>query len=114
MSEATFQISGKIGDVIYVARGDVAEQVTTDFFALWMELKTGMEDVGMAAAVATVQNGIGATVTGVVPRCEHGDLRYKSGSSSKGPWAGWLCSARVSDHNIWKNKDNENDPMWQR
>lgn len=81
------------------------------------DLETGLADLAMnaslikstavdlggsgAPSVASVAAQLGATVTAVTPSgapaqsagntCKHGPMTYKTGTSSKGAWQGWMC-----------------------
>ena len=78
------------------------------------ELETGLNDLSMVSALIKSTAGelggssanaiaaqLGATVTAVTPRgapaqsagntCKHGAMAYKTGTSSKGTWQGWMC-----------------------
>lgn len=30
-------------------------------------------------------------------KCRHGDMKYRNGTSSKGPWSGWFCPKPKGD-----------------
>ena len=32
-------------------------------------------------------------VEGQAPTCKHGNMTYRTGTSAKGPWRAWMCSA---------------------
>lgn len=34
-----------------------------------------------------------AVVEGQAPSCKHGTMTFRSGTSAKGPWRGWMCAA---------------------
>jgi hypothetical protein len=78
------------------------------------ELETGLNDLSMVSALIKSTAGelggssanaiaaqLGATVTAVTPSgapaqsagntCKHGAMSYKTGTSSKGTWQGWMC-----------------------
>ena len=78
------------------------------------ELETGLNDLSMVSALIKSTAGelggssanaiaaqLGATVTAVTPSgapaqsvgntCKHGAMAYKTGTSSKGTWQGWMC-----------------------
>ena len=56
-----------------------------------------------APTVASVANAFNATpvaapaqpqvVEGQAPTCTHGNMTYRTGTSAKGPWRAWMCSA---------------------
>ena len=32
-------------------------------------------------------------VEGQAPTCKHGNMTYRTGTSARGPWRAWMCSA---------------------
>lgn len=57
-----------------------------------------------APTVASVAEAFGGTpvtsapaqpqvVEGQAPTCKHGNMTYRTGTSAKGPWRAWMCSA---------------------
>lgn len=55
-----------------------------------------------AAPAPQPQQAQGATVTqhpaaAGLHTCEHGVREYRTGTSRKGPWAGWFCPAKVKN-----------------
>lgn len=56
-----------------------------------------------APTVASVAESFGATpvaapaqqqvVEGQAPTCKHGNMTYRTGTSARGPWRAWMCSA---------------------
>jgi hypothetical protein len=84
------------------------------------DLETGLADLGMVATlikstsndlhggapaptVALVAESFNATpvaapaqqqvVEGQAPTCKHGNMTYRTGTSARGPWRAWMCSA---------------------
>lgn len=87
------------------------------------DLETGLADLGMVATlikstsndlhggavpaptVASVAEAFGGTpvvtpapaqpqvVEGQAPTCKHGNMTYRTGTSARGPWRAWMCSA---------------------
>jgi len=84
------------------------------------DLETGLADLGMVATlikstsndlhggasaptVASVAESFNATpvaapaqpqvVEGQAPTCKHGNMTYRTGTSARGPWKAWMCSA---------------------
>jgi hypothetical protein len=86
------------------------------------DLETGLNDLGMVATlikatgndlhggapaptVASVAEAFGGTpvaapapaqpqvVEGQAPTCKHGNMTYRTGTSARGPWRAWMCSA---------------------
>jgi hypothetical protein len=86
------------------------------------DLETGLADLGMVATlikstgndlhggapaptVASVTEAFGGTpvaapapaqpqvVEGQAPTCKHGNMTYRTGTSARGPWRAWMCSA---------------------
>lgn len=57
-----------------------------------------------APTVASVAESFGGTpvttapaqpqvVEGQAPTCKHGNMTYRTGTSARGPWKAWMCSA---------------------
>lgn len=58
-----------------------------------------------ALTVASVAESFGGTpvttpapaqpqvVEGQAPTCKHGNMTYRTGTSARGPWKAWMCSA---------------------
>lgn len=56
-----------------------------------------------APTVASVAEAFNATpvaapaqpqvVEGQAPTCKHGNMTYRTGTSARGPWKAWMCSA---------------------
>ena len=92
------------------------------YAATVQELETGLADIAMNAAniratgselsggvqapaptVASVAQQFNATpvaapaqpqvVEGQAPTCSHGNMTYRTGTSARGPWRAWMCSA---------------------
>ena len=56
----------------------------------------GLSPVAPAPTVASVASAFNATPVQSAPAggansCKHGDMSYKTGTSSKGAWQGWMC-----------------------
>ena len=52
----------------------------------------------VAPTVATIAQQFNATpvvaaATGTDPVCRHGAMTLRTGTSARGPWKGWMCSA---------------------
>lgn len=103
-SDTKFQVNYKLPD------GTLINLYATNI----KELETGLNDLSMVSALiksTTAELGgssanaiaaqLGATVTAVTPSgapaqsagntCKHGAMAYKTGTSSKGTWQGWMC-----------------------
>jgi len=107
-----FQINYKLSD------GTLINLYATDV----KDLETGLNDLGMvaslikatsndlsggnstAAAVATIQAAFNATpiAAPAAPQqseapgsktCKHGVMSFKTGTSARGPWQGYMCAA---------------------
>lgn len=99
-----YQVNYKLSD------GTLINLYATDV----KELETGLNDLSMVSALIKSTAGelggssasaiaaqLGATVTAVTPSgapaqsagntCKHGPMAYKTGTSSKGTWQGWMC-----------------------
>ena len=117
-----FQINYKLAD------GTLINLYASDV----RELESGLADLGMvstlikstgadlgggatASAVATITQAFpGATpVAAPAPsadggkQCRHGAMAFKSGTSAKGPWQGWMCAAP-------KGAPDKCDTIWVR
>jgi hypothetical protein len=105
-----FQINYKLNDgtLINLYAKDVKELETglTDLSMVSTLIKsTGSELHGGAApTVASVAEAFGGTpvtsapaqpqvVEGQAPTCKHGNMTYRTGTSARGPWKAWMCSA---------------------
>ena len=99
------------------------------------DLETGLNDLGMVAALikataadlgggnataAAVQNiqaqfnatpvavtSTGQDAAGVAKMCRHGQMAFKTGTSAKGPWQGYMCAAP-------KGAPDKCDTIWVR
>ena len=103
-SDTKYQVNYKLND------GTLINLYATDV----KELETGLNDLSMVSALIKSTAGelggssasaiaaqLGATVTAVTPSgapaqsagntCKHGAMAYKTGTSSKGTWQGWMC-----------------------
>jgi len=104
-----FQINYKLND------GTLINLYATDV----KDLETGLNDLGMVATlikatsndlhggapaptVASVAESFGATpvatsapvvTEGQAPTCKHGNMTFRTGTSARGPWKAWMCSA---------------------
>ena len=67
------------------------------------ELLTTPGAPASAPTVASVADAFNATpvaapaqpqvVEGQAPTCSHGNMTYRTGTSARGPWRAWMCSA---------------------
>ncbi len=102
-----FQINYKLND------GTLINLYATDV----KDLETGLADLGMVATlirttgndlhggaptVASVAESFNATpvaapapvvTEGQAPTCKHGNMTFRTGTSARGPWKAWMCSA---------------------
>ena len=46
-----------------------------------------------ASPVAQSAPAESAVAEGQAPGCKHGTMTFRSGTSAKGPWRGWICAA---------------------
>ena len=46
-----------------------------------------------ATPVVTPAPAQPAVVEGQAPTCKHGNMTYRTGTSARGPWRAWMCSA---------------------
>jgi len=118
-----FQINYKLSD------GTLINLYATDV----RELESGLADLGMVAtlikstgaelgggsalatAVANVAQAFPGATTVAPPApatdgakmCKHGAMSFKSGTSQKGPWQGWMCASP-------KGAPDKCDTIWVR
>ena len=104
-----FQINYKLND------GTLINLYATDV----KDLETGLADLGMVATlirttgndlhggapaptVESVAQQFNATpvaapapvvTEGQAPTCKHGNMTFRTGTSARGPWKAWMCSA---------------------
>lgn len=106
-----FQVNYKLSD------GTLINLYATDV----KDLETGLADLGMLASLikstgadlggsATALAVAALTAGGLAPtpvaspqfaapaadggkQCKHGAMAFKSGTSAKGPWQGWMCAS---------------------
>lgn len=109
-----FQVNYKLNDgtLINLYAADVKELETglTDLAMVSrLILSTAVElhgtmAVAPAPTVASVAESFNATpvaaasaqpqvVEGQAPTCKHGNMTYRTGTSARGPWRAWMCSA---------------------
>ena len=107
-----FQINYKLSDGtlinLYAASATELEAVLADLAMNATNIRaTGSELSGGAQApaptVASVADAFNATpvaapaqpqvVEGQAPTCSHGNMTYRTGTSARGPWKAWMCSA---------------------
>jgi hypothetical protein len=46
-----------------------------------------------ATPVASTPTAPLAVVEGQAPSCKHGVMSFRTGTSARGPWKGWMCAA---------------------
>lgn len=119
-----FQINYKLSDgtLINLYASDVRELETglADLGMLASLIKSTGADLGGSATAAAVANlqaaGLNPTpVAAPAPQvataggnqCKHGAMSFKSGTSAKGPWQGWMCAAP-------KGAPDKCDTIWVR
>jgi hypothetical protein len=108
-----FQINYKLSDGtlinLYAASATELEAGLADLAMNAANIRaTGSELVGKtnytpAPTVASVTEAFGGTpvaapaqpqvVEGQAPTCKHGNMTYRTGTSARGPWKAWMCSA---------------------
>jgi hypothetical protein len=104
-----FQVNYKLADgtLINLYASDVKDLETglADLGMVATLIKTTASDLGATAAaparasvpaptVASVASQLGATVVeGQAPSCSHGVMSFRTGTSARGPWKGWMCAA---------------------
>lgn len=115
-----FQINYKLNDGtlinLYAATVTELETGLADLAMNAMNIRaTGLELSGghPAPTVAAVAQAFGGTpVVAPAPvaggnTCKHGAMAFKSGTSTKGPWQGWMCSTA-------KGAPDKCDTIWVR
>ena len=73
-------------------------------------IKTVAMPITSEEAVATVKDIIGATTDKDVPRCPHGEMHWKSGSSKGKQWGHFKCPAAVTGE--MDRCDKGKDVLW--
>jgi len=68
------------------------------------ELETGLADLAMNAMNI---RATGLELTGGGNSCRHGVMAFREGTSSKGPWKGYMCAAP-------KGATDKCDTIWVR
>lgn len=99
--EYKFQISDKIGDIIFLARGDDLQNTVDDYLTAKDILTAAVPEPAASTRSRQVQrNNPG---TSEVETCAHGDRQYKSGTGKNGSqWQAWDCPKRICDRK-WVN-----------
>ena len=101
-----FQINYKLADgtLINLYATDVKDletgltdlsMVSSLILSTAVELK-GRLDVAPAPTVAAVAQAFNATPVAEAPgskACKHGPMAFKTGTSARGPWQGYMCNA---------------------
>jgi len=105
-----FQINYKLNDgtLINLYAKDVKDLETglTDLSMVSALIKSTSNELhggAVAPTVASVAEAFNATpvaapaqpqvVEGQAPTCKHGNMTYRTGTSARGPWKAWMCSA---------------------
>jgi hypothetical protein len=106
-----FQINYKLADgtLINLYAADIKDLETglTDLSMVAALIKSTSSELSggnaTAAAVQNIQAQFAATPVAVTPTgqpadtavkmCKHGQMAFKTGTSAKGPWQGYMCAA---------------------
>ena len=105
-----FQINYKLSDgtLINLYAADVKDLETglNDLGMVAALIKATAADLGGGATATAVQNiqaafnatpvavtSTGQDAAGASKMCRHGQMAYKTGTSAKGPWQGYMCAA---------------------
>ena len=105
-----FQINYKLSDgtLINLYAADVKDLETglNDLGMVAALIKATAADLGGGATATAVQNiqaafnatpvavtSTGQDAAGAAKMCRHGQMAYKTGTSAKGPWQGYMCAA---------------------
>jgi len=56
---------------------------------------TAIQNIQAAFNTTPVPNPVAApaVVEGQAPSCKHGVMSFRTGTSARGPWKGWMCAA---------------------
>ena len=101
-----FQINYKLADgtLINLYASDVKDLETglTDLSMVAALIKSTASDLGgsaTASAVAAISQSFNATPVAApaeapgTKQCRHGVMAFKTGTSARGPWQGYMCAA---------------------
>ena len=119
-----YQINYKLSDgtLINLYATDVKDLETglTDLAMVAQLIKSTGVDLGgsaLATATAVVAQAFPGATQAAAPapvqsndggkQCRHGAMAFKSGTSAKGPWQGWMCAAP-------KGAPDKCDTIWVR
>ena len=122
-----FQINYKLADgtLINLYATDVKEleQGLADLGMVASLIKSTGADLGGSATATAVANlqaaglapvqvasgpaAVTTTATAGGNQCKHGAMSFKSGTSAKGPWQGWICASP-------KGAPDKCDTIWVR
>lgn len=119
-----FQINYKLqdGTLINLYAADVKDLETglTDLSMVAALIKSTAGELGGGTTAAAVQNiqaafnttpvavtSTGQDAAGALKMCRHGQMAYKTGTSPKGPWQGYMCAAP-------KGAPDKCDTIWVR
>jgi len=69
------------------------------------ELNAAFPNATGSPSVSGYQGQAAGPQAGSGHTCAHGERVYKSGTSAKGPWAGWMCPS--------KDRNNQCKPEWE-
>jgi len=117
-TEPMHKITVKIGDSLRTIQADTHEEFQVEMAKAHDSLQECYDLIVAARAVGNVAQTPAAPVqaqaaaqpvppapsgapesftTASVPQCQHGMKTAKSGTSAKGPWKAWMCSAPKGD-----------------
>lgn len=98
-----FQVNFKLTDgtlinVYATSQAELESQLTAiqDVSTL---IQSVSQSLGSSASAAPVQAAKSSAapalkvVEGSAPACKHGNMSYRTGTSARGPWKGWMCAA---------------------
>ena len=100
-----FQVNFKTSDGslinLYATSVQELESGLADLAMNAINIKTTAAELGAASAptsnVAYAAQALGGTPVAAAPdggkQCKHGAMSFKTGTSAKGPWQGWMCAA---------------------
>lgn len=87
-----YQISDKIGDLIFLVRGNNADEVVDDYMSVKALLDGVLPNVAAVQAVTNTFPGAQVVEQSSGNNCVHGPMQYKSGTAKNGKrWEGYFC-----------------------
>lgn len=98
-----FQVNFKLADGtlinVYATNQAELEAQLTAIQDVSTLIQSVSQSFGSSASTAPVQSAKSSAapalkvVEGSAPACKHGNMSYRTGTSARGPWKGWMCAA---------------------